>query len=806
MRRHGKRDVRLGQPRGHFGIGIAIVAAMSLAAPPFAVAASETSARTAAHTTKKTDKAKKTDKKSEKKAGTSEHAARHSSSKHSTGKHSAENHPAPKPGAHEAKAAPIPRPRPRVVFRSPAQPVALMGPTAVSAHAEAVPAPALALQEPVTPRAAFAPRAPLVAAPTATTSEADAAAVKRAIALARNGKDGAATEIERQLADPLARKLVEWAILRSDDNTADFARYNAFILANPSWPGIEFLRRRAEAMLWQEHADPRTVRAFFAQTKPLTAKGRFALARALLAQGDRTAAQYYVRQAWREDGFSRELENQAREMFRDLLSAADDKARMDDRFYSEDTAAAMRVAERLGGTALAIAKARAAVIAKSSHAKALLDAVPPEARHDAGYLFSRIQWLRRNDRIAEAGQLMLAAPRDPAQLHNLDQWWIERRLLARKLLDIGDARTAYLVARDAAPPKRENYRIEHEFTAGWIALRFLNDPATAAVHFARINQMTTNPISLSRAGYWQGRAAEAAGRMQEARAHYQRAARYTTAYYGQLAGARLGLGEIALPPAPALTPERRASLMRLEVVRAAELLYASDQRDLVIPFAVDLADKSGDVGALSMLAEIAGKYGDARAMLLIGKTALGRGLPLGHYAFPTIGVPHYTAIGPNVEPAVVYSIVRQESEFNRRTVSSAKALGLMQVTPEAGRYVARKFNAKFDQKRLLQDMVYNVQIGSAELGDAIQDYRGSYILAFAAYNAGRGRVKEWVARYGDPRDSRVDPIDWVERIPFSETRNYVQRVMENLQVYRARFGGGTRLMIGADIRRGALAD
>jgi soluble lytic murein transglycosylase len=170
------------------------------------------------------------------------------------------------------------------------------------------------------------------------------------------------------------------------------------------------------------------------------------------------------------------------------------------------------------------------------------------------------------------------------------------------------------------------------------------------------------------------------------------------------------------------------------------------------------------------------------------------------------GLPRYSAIAPAVEPAVVYSIARQESAFNPRTVSSAKAMGLMQVTPEAGRYIARKFGVSFDQQRLLHDSVYNVQLGAAELADDIDRYRGSYILAFAGYNAGAGRVKEWVERYGDPRDPGVDPVDWVERIPFSETRNYVQRILENLQVYRVRFGGGTRLMIEADIRRGAQAN
>jgi soluble lytic murein transglycosylase len=209
------------------------------------------------------------------------------------------------------------------------------------------------------------------------------------------------------------------------------------------------------------------------------------------------------------------------------------------------------------------------------------------------------------------------------------------------------------------------------------------------------------------------------------------------------------------------------------------------------------------VAALAALGEAAARQHDARAMVLLGKAALGRGLPLDHYAFPAIGIPEYRPIGPTIEPAVVYAIARQESTFNPKTISSARAMGLMQVTPEAGRYVTKKFGASFDEKRLMSDQSYNVQLGAAELGDLYVDYRGSHILTFAGYNAGRGRVKEWIAKYGDPRDPKVDPIDWVERIPFSETRNYVQRVLENLQVYRVRFGGGSKLLIEADLRRGA---
>jgi soluble lytic murein transglycosylase len=692
---------------------------------------------------------------------------------------------------------PLPRARPQPQLASapsagaPAKTTAPGGPAAAAPRAIPSPAP---------PRAALPPAASLA------ISSADLATLKEAITLARNGKNGPVTDLQKTIGDPLARKLVEWVLLRSDNNTSDYSRYAAFISANSSWPSIGLLRRRAEAMVWQEQAEPASVRAIFAKDQPLTAKGRFALARALLASGDRSGAQAQLREAWRNEALPSDLEDQVLDLFKDLLTPTDHKVRMDMRFYVEDVDAGLRAANRISPTALAIGKAWAAVIRKAPNAKALLEAVPSEASRDLGFTFARLQWLRREDKVAEAAELILSVPRDAAQPINADQWWEERRLLARKLLDLGDTQTAYRVARDAAAPAKENFRWEQPFTAGWIALRFLNDPATAITHFAKVAQGTSNPTTNARAGYWQGRAAEAMGRKEEARGYYETAARFGTAYYGQLARARLGYQDIVLRAPPELSQERRAAIAQFEVVRATELLYAVGERDLVVPFVADLGERSTDIAVLAELGEVAGRNQDARCMLLIGKAALARGHALEHYAFPTFGIPEYRAIGPAVDISLVYAIARQESTFYQGDISSAKAMGLMQVTPEAGRETAKKFGVTYDQKRLLSDSVYNVQMGAAELGDRLEGYRGSYILTFAGYNAGPGRVREWISRYGDPRDAKIDPVDWVERIPFSETRNYVERVLENLQVYRVRLGGGPRLMIEADLHRGAAAD
>ncbi|MDQ8726204.1 lytic transglycosylase domain-containing protein [Bradyrhizobium sp. LHD-71] len=643
---------------------------------------------------------------------------------------------------------------------------------------------------------------PAAIASSLSTSQADLDALERAIELARRGKGADATEMKSAISDPVAQKLAEWMILRSDGNGASAERYRAFIVANPGWPSVNYLRRRGEASLWDNNRDDATVAAWFAGNEPLTAKGRFMLARALLRRGDGGAAARHVREAWRGDWMSKDVEATALEMFGPVLTAADHKARMDYLLFTDDRAGALRAAQRVGSAQVAIVKARGAVDAKAGNAKALLDAVPHEAHGDASYLFGRIQHLRRADKITEAAQLMLRAPRDPARLGDPDEWWIERRLVARKLLDIGDYRTAYAIARDAGLPERDVYKTEQEFTAGWIALRFLNDPSTALQHFSRIAVGSSNPTHLSRAGYWQGRAYEAMGRSQDARAAYQAGAAHSTSYYGQLARARLGLPQIGLRDAP--RSARGAGTF--EVVRALELLYALDERDLAVTALSDLGDRVEDIDALAALGEITVRYKDARGSLVLGKGALNRGYPFDHYAYPVSGIPNYQTIGPDVERGLVFAIARQESSFNPKAISPAKAMGLMQVTPPAAKTITRRYGGTFDAKRLLSDPAYNAMLGAAELGALVNDYRGSYILTFVGYNAGRGRVRDWIEKYGDPRDPKVDPVDWVERIPFSETRNYVQRIMENVQVYRARFGGGGRLLIEADLKRGAGAD
>jgi soluble lytic murein transglycosylase len=449
----------------------------------------------------------------------------------------------------------------------------------------------------------------------------------------------------------------------------------------------------------------------------------------------------------------------------------------------------MRAATLAGTDVLALAKARAAVINQDASDK-LFQQVPMPLKADPGYLFAQIQKLRRADKIKEATDIMLSAPRDPERLVNGDEWWVERRLLARKLLDQGDTKTAYRLCDEHSAQSNE-MKIEAEFHAGWIALRFLNDPIHAAPHFAKAAEIAATPMSIARAAYWQGRAAEADAAddaMTRAQAFYEKAASYPSTYYGQLA--RLRLRPSTLPIGP-VTGSVASADARTDVIRAVALLFSVGEKDLATSLAAESAQHLKDEAQVLALADVVAKQQDAHLSLMIGKLATQRGISLDQLAFPTYGIPDFEPLQNSADRSVIYSVARQESAFDPKALSHAGAMGLMQMIASTAKQTAQRAGLAFSPDRLLADATFNAQLGAAHLGALLAEQRGSFILTFAAYNAGGKHVKEWIDAYGDPRTPGVDPIDWVERIPFTETRNYVQRVLENLAVYQARFNDMT---------------
>ena len=617
----------------------------------------------------------------------------------------------------------------------------------------------------------------------------DITGLREAIAAYRAGDLRAGDAAARNTTNPLARVAAEWAALRLMPRETGLERIKSFLADQPDWPTANQLRRRAEEAIFSDKRPATEVLAWFGNRSPQTPLGKWALARALQSKGDAARANAIAREIWREAELSSALENALRKDFPDALNRADHKARSDRFFYKDNSATALRAATLAGPDVLALAQAREDMTEKK------LATVTPELRKDPTLQFAQIQKLRRDNKISEAAKAMLEAPRDPAALVSPDDWWTERRALLRKLLDAGDAKTAHRIAAEHSAQSKEQ-RIDAEFHTGWIALRFLSDAASAATAFEKAAGLAESPMSIARAAYWQGRAAEAQGKQAEARRFFEKAAGQPIAYYGQLASARLGRGKLAMrQPAKIARGDDRAM-----AVRVVELLSALEQKDLATPLALESARTLDDEGQLAALGAVAARSRDARMTLMVGKFGGQRGFLLDEAAFPTFGVPAYEPLPRSASPAIVYAIARQESSFDPKAQSSAGAKGLMQMLPSTARRTAQRAGATFDERRLLTEPSFNAQLGAAHLGELMEEQAGSLILTFAAYNAGGRRVKEWIAAFGDPRDPKVDPVDWVERIPFTETRNYVQRVAENLEIYRLRLGESATLDIESTLR------
>ncbi len=626
----------------------------------------------------------------------------------------------------------------------------------------------------------------------------DMAAFTATIEAYRKGEVSAGDARAATLTDQSAQAAAEWLAIRANPVTIRFARISRFMETYPDWPNGEALQRRAEEALSMERLPSATTLSFFKNREPLTPVGRVALARAWSQNGEGAKARELIRATWARDPLSAATEKL---ILQDLNQHLDEQIhvlRFKRMVFQGNFNAALRVSGKVSSGYMALARAQMAAANKGGNAASLLASVPADLQKDWSYRFTKAQILRRADKPVEAAAAMAGAPRDPALLADGDEWWVERRLIARKLLDIDQREQAYSIAagHGAETPAK---RIEAKWHAGWIALQFLNDPARAAQHFDAIAAMAETPHSLARAAYWQGRAARAAGNETDAERLFLRGANHPLTYHGQLARAELG-DTRPLVNQPQARPD--APFLAMRAVRLLQAANASEPAQrLMLDMALSAAPERSFTGLMA-----ASKL-SAQQQLAIGRTAIGRHIRLDEAAFPIHGVPDVDMPG-DVERAMVHAIARQESAFNPMAVSGAGARGLMQMMPATARETARRFALPHDPSRLTGDPAHSARLGAAHLADLMKEWRGSYVLTFAAYNAGSGNVKEWIAAYGDPRNPEIDAIDWIERIPFTETRQYVQKILENLQVYRARLQAGPMVVtaqgLSDDLRRGRM--
>jgi soluble lytic murein transglycosylase len=610
----------------------------------------------------------------------------------------------------------------------------------------------------------------------------DIATYKQAFKAANQGKIEDAKRIAKRARDDVAEKVIRWLDLTQASTSADWNDITGFMQRNPDWPNMAALRRNAEARM-PASLSYQEVRSWFETYPPLTLAGfdRYIVSLMETKSSDKAIA--LVRKRYVEGTFGSVEERDFRQRYNGLLRPADHAARLDRLLWDGNYDEAARVMSIASPGQRAVAEARIALSTMSAGVDGALRRVPADLQNDPGLAYERAKWRRRKD-MDEAALEIVAKP--PAEADHGSEWWVERHILARRLIEQGKFARAYdLVAGHKA--KDGLAFAQAEFLAGWLALRQLNRPDEAQKHFEALFRGTTSPISKSRGAYWAGRAVEALGNKELARTWYDAAMSYSGTFYGLLAADKLGLPAGSALPAPVKVPvELQKGFQKLELVRVVQALARIEgaDSDRVTLFLRKMAADAKTAETYEMVGKLALEIGRPDLGVTTSRTALQNGFVLADAGFPLL--PHKLNALP--EAGLVHGIIRQESNFNRLAVSSAGARGLMQVMPATAKAVAKQQGLRHSDDKLTAEPKHNVAIGSAYLQEVLDRYGGSYVLAIASYNAGPGRVSGWLNTFGDPRSPNVDVVDWIETMPIYETRNYVQRVLENLHLYRARLG------------------
>ena len=579
-----------------------------------------------------------------------------------------------------------------------------------------------------------------------------------------------------------------WAtgcIFNSNDPNVSILDVDRFLDTHADWPSQSRIQRKAEKRL-SSTTPPDVILELFKTRDPVSGNGKLQLARAHFAKGNKDAAEIHLRDAWVNHTFSLKNERSILDNYANYLRPEDHIARVDHLLWRRSVTAARRVFSRLPSDERRKAEARAALLLAAKSGPALFDALPDNDRLDPGVLHAAVRYFRRSGEEPRAVQIAKLAPTSPEELRNASRWWDERQLLMRWGIREERFEDAYAMAAGHGLAPSTDFS-EAEFNAGWIALRYLGAPDRAAVHFKALTASVESPISKARGFYWLGRAAEDENNKAKADDFYKRAAHHAYTYYGQLAAEKIGGDALnkLFTPIEKPTAQEIAAFNQRPLVKALRMLSDLNNIDhtfLVFSYHIDdQLESAGEYRSLAMLAE---KQRAPHIAVRAGKVAVRRNAFSPDVSYPLVFVPEEAS--SFVPPEVILGLSRQESEFNPRAYSSAGARGMMQLIPSTAKLTARKEGLKYSRSALLDDPIYNMTIGSAHLSHLLERYNGSYIMTFAAYNAGPHRVTRWVEEFGDPRTDNVDPVDWVEKIPFSETRNYVQRVLENTQIYRAR--------------------
>lgn len=612
-------------------------------------------------------------------------------------------------------------------------------------------------------------------------SKADRTVGAKAMQEAEAGRFDAARRLARQASEPLVAKLVQWLWLQTAGGGGTFEDIAAFIDNNPDWPARDAMLRRAEESVDISVGD-RKILAWFTKHPPVTGLGQLRLAQALSRQDRDKDAFEALRRAWIDGYLAVKDEKELWTEFGSRFSAAENARRADRLLWDGNIEAARRMLPRLTPEYRKLAEARIALAGNVAGADKLVAALPADLRSDGGLAYDRLRWQRRRGMDDSVEATLHSAPDD---LGRAEKWWVERHYRARKAISEGRISEAYRLA--AGHGLRDGSSLaEAEWLAGWIALRLLQEPNTALRHFTTLQENVSYPISVARAAYWLGRTQTRLGDDIQARIWYSQAAQHSTTFYGQLAALALDAKQTFTPP-PEIRPDEdlKNRFEGREVVRAARILVELDQESRLRPFILRLIHTATRPEEHKLIAELARDLRRVDLAVMASKRSARQNIILMRESYPLVE-PMLRSETP--EAALVLAVSRQESEFNQFALSSAGARGLMQLMPSTAKGVSKDLKLNYHVAKLTDDAAYNVRLGSHYLNRLLRNWDNNYILALASYNAGETRARRWIQEWGDPRNPDVDVIDWIELIPFSETRNYIQRVLEGVQVYRALLG------------------
>lgn len=590
--------------------------------------------------------------------------------------------------------------------------------------------------------------------------------------------------------------LIKWLAYRDNYTGSGFEEIVSFIEKHPGFPDQTLLRKKAELSLTGEEAANKVIE-YFSKFAPLTGHGMLIYANKRIAtEGDSASVKRFIKNSWQDGDFNKDDEDEFLRKYRTLLDEEDFFARADKLLWNGNISGAKRIYHSLSRDQKHIISARIKMVANDIHA---YSKVPARLRHDPGLLYEKSRLYIKHQKFKSAYHVLYKIKNTMPHQH---KWWRLKNRLIRELLDENKITEAYHIARNHGNIAGGADYAEAEWLAGWISLRFLVKPQTSYKHFTNMYEHVSTPISLARAAYWAGRSAETNKDNNTAISWFEKASQNPTTFYGQLAYFKINGKSAALPlpvkPEMGILPQNGDNIH--ELLMASYILEAMQQSNLAERF-IRTAISSVDTPAeMAYISEFGLKVGRTNLAVIAAKGALSKGVVLTDQGWPET---KYMPGKTNVEKPFALSIIRQESVFNPSARSSASAMGLMQLIPSTAKRVAKSIGVSYSQNKLLSDPRYNITLGSQYLGTLVDQWDGSYILAISSYNAGPGNAKKWTQRYKDPRELEDinDIIDWMESIPYGETRNYVQRVLENLQVYRSKLGIRSHTIID-DLMRG----